>query len=62
MLATIVALVGLIISLATNNWIPFAIAVVIAFGLGATENMWLHDHMHKLYEGEEDEHGVKTIE
>lgn len=61
-MAFIVTLFGLWAGVVSGSWIPFAISVVVAFGLKFMETAWLHDHMHKLYEGEEDDHGVKTIE
>lgn len=61
-MAVVAVIIGLWIGVAIDSWIPFAISVVIAFGIKFTETAWLHDHMHKIYEGEEDEHGVKTIE
>lgn len=61
-MGVLIACVGLIIGIAVDSWIPFGISVVIAFGLEFAKSAWLHNHMHKLYEGEEDDHGVKTIE
>lgn len=61
-MAVIVVFVGFLISLAANSWIPFGIAAIIAFGLQWASTTFLHQHMHKLFEGEEDEHGVKTID
>jgi hypothetical protein len=61
-MAVLIVLAGLFVGAAVDHWIPFAIAVVIAAGLDYAKDAWLHDHMHKLYEGEEDEHGVKTID
>lgn len=57
-----IAIIGLWLGVAFDTWIPFALSIVIALGLQWTTNLWMHSHMHKLYEGEEDEHGVKTIE
>jgi hypothetical protein len=62
MLVAIIAVVGLLIGVAVDSWVPFGIAAVIAIALQEMTNAFLHDHMHKLYEGEEDDHGVKTIE
>lgn len=61
-MAPFIALVGLVIGAAVDSWVPFAIAVVIALILQWASTTFLHQHMHKLYEGEEDEHGVKTID
>lgn len=61
-MAALVAFIGLIIGIASDSWIPFGIAIVIAFGIDFMKDAWLHSHMHKLYEGEEDDHGVKTID
>lgn len=61
-MAVIAVLIGLWVGVSIDSWIPFAISVVIAFAIKFTETAWLHSHMHGLYEGEEDEHGVKTIE
>lgn len=61
-MAVVIATAGLLIGVATESWIPFGVAVVIAFGWVFIHMDFLHNHMHKLYEGEEDEHGVKTID
>lgn len=61
-MAVIAVLLGLWAGLVVDSWVPFAISVVIAFGLKFMETAWLHNHMHQLYEGEEDEHGIKTID
>ncbi len=61
-MAVIAILLGLLIGVLAESWIPFGVAAVLAIGLLWTENKFLHDHMHNLYAGEEDEHGVKTIE
>ncbi len=61
-MAVVVVFVGFIVGLATDSWIPFGIAVIIAMGMQWASTTFLHQHMHKLYEGEEDNHGVKTIE
>ena len=62
MLVAAIATVGLIIGIAVDSWIPFGIAAVIAIAFQEMANAFLHNHMHKLYEGEEDDHGVKTID
>lgn len=61
-MAVIVVLVGFFTGLAVDSWIPFGIAVIIAMGMQWASTTFLHQHMHKLYEGEEDDHGVKTID
>lgn len=61
-MVVLVTLFGFLIAEATQSWEPFAISVIIAFGLSWAERQFLHQHMHKLYEGEDDGHGIKTIE
>lgn len=58
----IVAIIGFLISAAMQTWEPFAISVIIALGLQWATTAFLHNHMHQLYEGEDDGHGVKTID
>ena len=53
-MAVIIVLFGLCLGILADSWVLFAIAVVIAFGFGFVETAWIHDHMHKLYNGEED--------
>lgn len=62
MLVAIIATAGLVIGIAVDSWIPFGIAAVIAIGFQEMANAFLHHHMHKLFNGEEDDHGVKTID
>lgn len=61
-MTVITVFVGFLLGLAFDSWIPFGVTVIIAFGLQWASTTFLHQHMHKLYEGEEDEHGVKTID
>lgn len=61
-MALVIMAFGLFIGLLIDNWAPAAFGAFIAIGLIWAENKFLHQHMHQLYEGEEDEHGVKTID
>jgi len=60
--AVIAVLIGIFISGAIDSWVPFAISVVVFAILQWFENKWLHDHIHTVAEGWEDDHGDKTIE
>ena len=53
----VLLLVGLLMSLAVNSWIPFAVTVVLAAMMFWSMDAFLHDHMHELTEKEDDEHG-----
>jgi nitrogen fixation/metabolism regulation signal transduction histidine kinase len=61
-MTVIVILAGFFVSIAVDSWIPFGVAAIIAAGMQWAATTFLHQHMHKLYEGEEDERGIKTIE
>lgn len=56
----VLLLVGLMMSLAVNSWIPFAVTVVLAAMMFWSMDAFLHDHIHELTKKEEDD-DVKTI-
>lgn len=56
----VLLLVGLMMSLAVNSWIPFAVTVVVVAMMFWSMDTFLHDHIHELTDNKEDE-DVKTI-
>ena len=58
-MAIILLIAGLLLSVALDHWLPFAVSTVLAAIVLWSTDAFLHDHIHELTE-EDNEHG-KTV-
>lgn len=58
-MAMVLLIAGLLLSIAVDHWLPFAVSTILSVATLWATDTFLHNHIHELTE-EDNEHG-KTV-